>query len=61
MSDKHSEKNRRMWASVPPEVRKERMSAIAKKRMQSMTPRQRKLLARKLVNARIAKRESAVE
>lgn len=61
MSDKHSEKNRRMWSKVPKEVRSARMAAIAKKRMESMTLRQKKLLARRLVNARIAKRADAVE
>lgn len=61
MSNKHSVKNRKMWANVPKEERSRRMSEIAKKRMESMTLRQKKLLARRLVNARIAKRADAVE
>lgn len=61
MSEKHSQKNRRMWANIPKEERSKRMASIAKKRMDSMTPRQRKLLARRLVNARVAKRADGVE
>lgn len=61
MSNKHSVKNRKMWANIPKEERSRRMSEIAKKRMQTLSPRQRKLIGRRLVNARLAKRADGVE
>ena len=59
MSDKNVIANTRQWKSVPAEERSKRMSALAKGRMSKLTPRQRKRIARKLVNARAAKREKA--
>ena len=56
MSVKQSLALKKRWANVPKEERSKRASQLAKKRMDSLSPRQRKLIARKLVKAREAKR-----
>lgn len=56
MSSKHSAANRAKWAKIPKEKRSAIMSERAKARMKGLTPLQRKRIARKLVNAREAKR-----
>ncbi len=56
MSKKHSLANVKKWANISPEERSKRMSKIAKHRMKSLTPEQRKKIGRKLTKAREAKR-----
>ncbi len=56
MSELQSKVNRERWGKLSKEERSARMSQLAKKRMEKLTPLQRKRIARKLVNARAAKR-----
>lgn len=56
MSLKHSAASKARWAKIPKSERSRRMSEIAKKRMQDMTPQEKKRLGRKLKLSRAAKR-----
>ena len=57
--EKISEHRRAYWANMDPKEKEKRMSTIAKKRIASMTPQQKREWAMKCVAARKRKRIEA--
>jgi hypothetical protein len=56
MSEKHVAARKKYWASVSPEKRSERMSAVAKVRQVGMSPAQKHKHAMDMVEAKRAKK-----